>query len=84
MDFLDIGLAATSAGYAAFEPAERKRSLTMLCAIEHSRKLGARYDYPGYAYREPSFYDYKKKFSGVEFLDWESGWIAGTGRMAKP
>ena len=87
MSFLDIGMTATSAVYAAFEPAERKRSLgilTMLRAIEHSRKLGARYYYPGYAYREPSFYDYKKKFSGLEFLDWESGWIAGAGGMAKP
>ena len=75
--FLDIGETATSAVYAAFEPEERKRSLgifTMLCAIEHSRTLGARYYYPGYAYREPSLYDYKKRFAGLEFLEWETGW----------
>lgn len=75
--FLDIGQTATSAVYAAFEPTEPKRSLgifTMLCAIEHSRSLGMRYYYPGYAYREPSFYDYKKNFSGSEFLDWNTGW----------
>ena len=29
-------------------------NLTMLLAIEHSRTLGARYYYPGYAYREAS------------------------------
>ena len=40
VSFLDIGETATSAVYAAFEPAEHKRSLgifTMLRAIEHSR-----------------------------------------------
>lgn len=77
MSFLDIGEAATSAVYAAFEPEEHKRSLgifTMLLAIEHSRGLGCRYYYPGYVYREPSMYDYKKRFSGSEFLDWTAGW----------
>src|SRR5678815_2747013 len=77
VSFLDIGESATSAVYAAFEPAEHRRSLgilTMLRAIEHSRRLGCRYYYPGYAYREPGFYDYKKKFTGLEFLEWASGW----------
>lgn len=77
VSFLDIGETATSAVYAAFEPAEHKRSLgifTMLCAIEHSRSLDCRYYYSGYAYREPSMYDYKKNFAGLEFLDWSAGW----------
>jgi arginyl-tRNA--protein-N-Asp/Glu arginylyltransferase len=77
VSFLDIGEAATSAVYAAFEPAESQRSLgifTMLCAIEQSRALGCIYYYPGYAYREPSMYDYKKRFTGLELLDWEGGW----------
>lgn len=75
--FLDIGETATSAVYAAFEPGEHKRSLgilTMLRAVEYSQILGCRYYYPGYAYREASFYDYKKRFSGLEYLDWSSGW----------
>jgi arginyl-tRNA--protein-N-Asp/Glu arginylyltransferase len=75
--FLDIGDTATSAVYAAFEPSEHKRSLgilTMLRAIGHSQSLGCRYYYPGYAYRETSMYDYKKKFSGLEYLDWTAGW----------
>jgi leucyl-tRNA---protein transferase len=77
VSFLDVGEDATSAVYAAFEPAESHRSLgifTMLCAIGQSQALGCRYYYPGYAYREPSVYDYKKRFAGLEALDWESGW----------
>jgi arginine-tRNA-protein transferase len=76
--FLDIGVKATSAVYAMFEPAEHKRSLgilTMLEAIRYSRQLGCRYYYPGYAYREPSPYDYKKNFTGLEYLDWDRGWM---------
>jgi leucyl-tRNA---protein transferase len=75
--FLDIGEDSTSAVYAAFEPRESDRSLgifTMLCAIGHTQALGCRYYYPGYAYREPSVYDYKKRFSGLEALDWNNGW----------
>ena len=75
--FLDIGEESTSAVYAAFEPAESRRSLgifTMLCAIEQSQLMWCRFYYPGYAYAEPSFYDYKKRFSGLEALVWSSGW----------
>jgi leucyl-tRNA---protein transferase len=75
--FLDIGERATSAVYAMFEPAEHQRSLgifTMLVAIEHSRTLGCTHYYPGYAYREPSVYDYKKRFAALEYLDWDWGW----------
>jgi leucyl-tRNA---protein transferase len=75
--FLDIGRQSTSAVYAMFEPAESKRSLgifTMLEAIRYSRELGCMYYYPGYAYREPSFYDYKKNFSGTEYYDWKGEW----------
>ena len=60
-----------------FEPAESKRSLgvfTMLEAIRFSRELGCKYYYPGYAYYGSSIYDYKKNFSGTEYLDWEKGW----------
>jgi leucyl-tRNA---protein transferase len=77
VSFLDIGAQSTSAVYAMFEPSESKRSLgvfTMLEAIRRSRELGYRYYYPGYAYREPSFYDYKKNFAGSEFFDWKGEW----------
>lgn len=75
--FLDLGETASSAVYAIFEPAERKRSLgilMMLQSIQFSRDQGYRYYYPGYAYHEPFVYDYKKRFIGLEYLDWNSGW----------
>jgi leucyl-tRNA---protein transferase len=75
--FLDLGKTATSAVYAIFEPEERKRSLgilMMLHSVHYSRRQGYRYYYPGYAYREPSAYDYKKRFNGLEYLEWDSGW----------
>lgn len=76
--FLDIGATSTSAIYAIFEPAQAKRSLGILMilhSIAFSRARGCRYYYPGYAYREPFTYDYKKKFSGLEQLDWDTGWL---------
>jgi leucyl-tRNA---protein transferase len=75
--FLDLGKTATSAVYAIFDPAEAKRSLgilMMLHSIQFSRNEGYRYYYPGYAYREPFTYDYKKRFVGLEYLDWTEGW----------
>ena len=75
--FLDIGKRSTSAVYAMFHLSHAKRSLgifTMLEAIRYSHDLGCRYYYPGYAYEEPSFYDYKKNFTGLEALDWRRGW----------
>lgn len=76
LSYLDIGASATSAVYGMFEPEHAWRSLgihTMLLEIEHSRKLGCRYYYPGYATREPSAYDYKKQLRGLEVLDWGTG-----------
>jgi arginyl-tRNA--protein-N-Asp/Glu arginylyltransferase len=75
--FLDVGETATSAVYAMFDPTETRRSLgilMMLQSIQLSRERGCRYYYPGYAYREPSVYDYKKRFAGEEYLDWATGW----------
>jgi arginyl-tRNA--protein-N-Asp/Glu arginylyltransferase len=75
--FLDVGEIATSAVYAMFDPAEMRRSLgilMMLQSIQLSRERECRYYYPGYAYREPFAYDYKKRFAGLEYLDWAAGW----------
>lgn len=77
VSFLDLGETATSAVYAMFDLAESKRSLgifLILVGIRFSQENGFRYYYPGYAYREPSFYDYKKRFSGLEYYDWKKGW----------
>jgi len=73
--FLDVGERSTSAVYAMFEPDESRRSLgifTMLAAIDYSRRQGRRHYYPGYATREPSVYDYKKNFDGLEYYDWRA------------
>jgi len=75
--YLDLGQRATSAVYAIFDPEEAKRSLgilMMLVSIRFSQERGCRYYYPGYAYREPFAYDYKKRFKGLEYLDWSAGW----------
>ena len=76
VSFLDIGAQATSSVYSIYEPAETKRSLgicLILLSIAYSTKLGKQYYYPGYAYQEPSHYDYKKRFRGLEQFDWQ-GW----------
>jgi leucyl-tRNA---protein transferase len=75
--FLDVGRQATSAVYAMFDPAHSRRSLgvfTMLEAIRYSRERGLRHYYPGYACLEPSVYDYKKNFTGLEHFDWRGAW----------
>jgi arginine-tRNA-protein transferase len=75
--FLDIGERSTSGVYAMFDPAEAKRSLGVLMvlhSIQFSRRRDCRYYYPGYAYHESFAYDYKKRFRGLEYLDWDSGW----------
>lgn len=76
VSFFDVGHKAISGIYAVFDPEESERRLgihTMLCEIEHARRTGCDYYYHGYAYRGESFYDYKKRFSGLEMFDWESG-----------
>lgn len=76
LSFLDLGSQATSAVYGMFEPEHSWRSLglfTMLSEIQFSLERGCRYYYPGYATVEPSAYDYKKRFSGLEILNWATG-----------
>jgi leucyl-tRNA---protein transferase len=75
--FLDVGARAISAVYAMFDPAQAKRSLgifMMLQSLRFALERGCRYYYPGYAYEEPFAYDYKKRFTGLEYLDWTAGW----------
>ena len=82
--FLDVGRTATSSVYSMFDPAESRRSLgvyTILLAVERSQRLGCLHYYPGYACREPSPYDYKKSFSGLEEYDWRGGWVSLAGGL---
>lgn len=73
--YMDVGAGAVSSIYAFFDPIEEDRSLgiaTMLAEMAWARDRGCRYYYPGYAYAQPSHYDYKKQFSGLESFDWEA------------
>lgn len=75
--FIDCGVVSASAIYAFFDPVEKKRSLgifTMLKTMEWATEQGMAYYYPGYAYVEPSFYDYKKQFAATESFDWRGNW----------
>ncbi len=76
--FFDVGGAAVSAIYAMFNPQEFSRSLgifTMLLTIDYALKNDKIFYYPGYAYEENSFYDYKKRFSALEIFDWNGNWM---------
>ncbi len=79
VSFLDIGKISTSSIYGMFHPEYSEFSLgiyTMLLEIQFSLEHNKKLYYPGYAYREPSFYDYKKKFIGLESFYWESySWL---------
>ena len=76
VSFLDVGLSAASSVYAMFEPEAARRSLgifTMLLELQFTRESGFEFLYTGYATYEASVYDYKKQFTGMEWLDFESG-----------
>ncbi len=75
--FFDVGENSTSGIYAMFAPEEKQRSLgilTMLYEIEFATQHNKTFYYQGYAYEGESFYDYKKRFSGIEKFDWKGNW----------
>lgn len=75
--FFDVGNRSISGVYAMFAPEEKARSLgifTMLSIINYVRENQKTFYYPGYAYEGNSFYDYKKRFSGLECYDWRGNW----------
>jgi leucyl-tRNA---protein transferase len=75
--FLDIGANSSSSIYSIYDPFESKHSLgvyLILCSIKYSIALGKTFYYPGYATLEPSVYDYKKRFSALEYFDWNGNW----------
>jgi leucyl-tRNA---protein transferase len=77
--FLDVGESSTSSVYSIYDPNESKHSLgidLILRSIAYSLELDKRLYYPGYAYREPSAYDYKKKLSALEVFDWAGQWLS--------
>jgi leucyl-tRNA---protein transferase len=75
--FFDVGNEAISSVYAMFAPEETARSLgilTMLLEIKYAFETGKKFYYHGYAYEGTSFYDYKKRFRGLESYDWINSW----------
>jgi leucyl-tRNA---protein transferase len=71
--FMDITPQSLSSTYAMYDLNESKRSLgiyTMILEMMHGMAKKKKFYYPGYAYVEPSFYDYKKKFDNTEYFDW--------------
>lgn len=77
VSFIDVALESVSSVYAMFDPDYSKYSPglhTLLCELNYCTENQKKYLYTGYAYREPSAYDYKKKFSAVEEYDWEGNW----------
>ncbi|MCX7600398.1 MAG: GNAT family N-acetyltransferase [Meiothermus sp.] len=77
ISYLDEGAQATSSVYQCFDPACARRSLGILMilrCIQLSLEWGKQFYYPGYAYLEPSEYDYKKRLGALEYYDWEGNW----------
>ena len=75
--FFDLASRSVSAIYGCFDPDETSRSLgifTMLKVMEYAREFGLKFYYHGYAYEGSSFYDYKKRFLGLEQYDWRGSW----------
>ena len=73
--YVSVGKEAHSSIYAMFDPKESSRSLgnaTILWEIEAAKTAGCRWLYLGYAHVEPSFYDYKKRFTHLQWYDWEN------------
>ncbi len=76
--FWDIGHISTSSLYAMFEPDESKRSLgiyLIVLSILFSIQNNKIFYYPGYAHRESSFYDYKKKLNALYYFNWRGDWL---------
>jgi arginine-tRNA-protein transferase len=77
VSFFDVGERAVSSVYAIFAPEETSRRLgifTMLLEIEWALENKKEFFYQGYCFEEDSFYDYKKRFRGVEKFDWNGNW----------
>lgn len=78
ISYLDEGAQATSSVYQCFDPDLSRRSLGILMILHSillSRSWGKAYYYPGYAYLEPSEYDYKKRLGALEYFDWQGNWL---------
>ena len=75
--FFDVGERAVSSVYAIFAPEECCAPARHFYDAARDR-MGAEnkkeFFYQGYCFEEDSFYDYKKRFRGVEKFDWKDKW----------
>lgn len=72
--YFDLGYRSTSSVYGTFDPLFSERSLgvfTLLKEIEWAKAQGMRFVYHGYSTIRPGIYEYKKRFTGMEFYHWE-------------
>jgi arginine-tRNA-protein transferase len=77
--FFELSTHGLSSIYAMFHPLHADRglgTLTMLKEIEYACEHGKKFYYHGYAYEGESFYDYKKRLSGLEAFDWKGTWLS--------
>jgi len=75
--YFDLGREAISSIYGMFDTGYNKYSLgiyTMILEIGYALKNGYSLYYHGYCYDVPSFYDYKKRFTAMEYYDWNERW----------
>ncbi len=79
--YFSVGSELISSVIAIFDPDMPRRSLgifTILKELEHACETGKSLYYHGYAFEGESFYDYKKRFTGLERYDWEGRWVSFT------
>ncbi len=79
VSFFEPSTRGLSSVYAMFHPDHATRALgtlTMLKEIEFARDHAKHFYYHGYAYEGESFYDYKKRLSGLEAFDWKGTWLS--------
>lgn len=77
VSFFELSSYGLSSIYAMFDPRHADRglgTLTMLKEIEYASEHRKKFYYHGYAYEGESFYDYKKRLSGLEAFDWKGSW----------
>jgi len=73
VSFFDVSEKGISSIYGMFDLDYSDRRLgiyTMLLEVEYAIQLKKTYYYHGYSYNISSFYDYKKRFNGLEAFDW--------------
>jgi leucyl-tRNA---protein transferase len=78
VSFIDIAKDSISSIYAMFDTQYAHLSPgnhTLFVEIEYALQQKMKYVYLGYAYREASFYDYKKRFNNLEAYNWKNEWL---------